>query len=79
MSPEEQPVSVREFERSHAEIREDMNKMRQENTDDHAKVVEAIEKLREDLAKVVTWPQLAALIPVLVGLVVLAFVIVGHA
>ena len=79
MSPEEQPVSVREFERSHAEIREDMNKMRQENTDDHAKVVEAIEKLREDLAKVVTWPQLAALIPVLVGLVVLAFVIVDHA
>ena len=86
MSPEEQPVSVREFERSHAEMREDMNKLRQENSDDHASVVSRLEALEtkiddgfKALGKVVTWPQLATLAVVLCSVGGLAFLIVDHA
>ena len=78
MSPDEQPVSVREFERSHAELREDMNTLRQENSDDHASVVARLEGLEskieagfKDLGKVVTWPQLATLAGLLVAIAAL--------
>lgn len=86
MTPEEQPVSVREFERTHAELREDMAQLRQENSDDHASVVTRLEQLEKkiengfgELGKVVTWPQLATLLLVLCAVGGFAFLIVDHA
>lgn len=71
MSPDEQPVSVREFERTHAELREDINAMKAENAADHAAVVAKLEELRSGLSRVVTWPQLAVIAPLVLAAIAL--------